>query len=434
MSGFCKKRGNLKIMKMRVLWVSLIKFPPLCTYLGEEAPTHCGWLYSSAKALLDRMPDLQLGVIVYSYGNKFEEYQVDGINYYMVPSKNMAKTDKRQVLNCRKALNRFHPDLIHIHGTEHSLAQAVCMANEGKVKTVANIQGLAGPYTRYADGGLSLSEKMTNITPLDFYRNTFLLNAKRNFRHRAACENYVITHITDIIGRTQWDHDHVMTINPKLQYHFMNETLRDSFYMDPIWSLNRCKKHTIFVSNSNASLKGAHQVLKALAIIIKSYPDAVVNFCGSKVMNSDLKTMLHFQGYHLYLRKLVKKLGLKEHVRFLGTLTEPQMKQAFLDAHVYVMPSAIENSPNSLCEAQIIGVPLVASYCGGTPTLVDEGKTGYMYRYEEIEMLAHTIMRLFEQKDFAQLSFNERSTALVRHDREINANRLVEIYSDFLNS
>ena len=82
----------------------------------------------------------------------------------------------------------------------------------------------------------------------------------------------------------------------------------------------------------------------------------------------------------------------------------------------------------------ILGLPVVASYCGGTPTLVEEGKTGFMYRYEEIEMLAHTIMRLFEQKDFSKLSCNERQTALARHDREINATRLVEIYSDIWNS
>ena len=418
---------------MKLLWVSLVEFPPLCEKLGKPKPSHCGWLYSSAKALLNNMPDLQLGVIVYSYGSKFKEYNVEGITYYLVPSKNMAKTDKRQVAGCKKALKRFHPDLIHIHGTEHSLAQAVCMANEGKVKIVANIQGLAGPYTRYADGGLSFWDKLTNITPLDFYRGTYLLNVKRSFKQRTACENYVITHISDIIGRTQWDQDHVMTVNPKLHYHFMNETLRDSFYKEPTWSLDRCKKHTIFVSNSGSPLKGAHQVLKALAIIIKTYPDTVVNFCGSSVLNSDFKTMLHFQGYHLYLRRLVKKLGLQEHISFLGNLTEPQMKQAFLDAHVYVMPSAIENSPNSLCEAQILGSPVVASYCGGTPSLVEDGKTGYMYRFEEIEMLAHSIIRLFEQKDFTQFASDERQAALYRHDREINAIRLVEIYNEIMN-
>lgn len=417
---------------MKLLWVSLVEFPPLCEKLGKPNPSHCGWLYSSAKSLLNNMLDLKLGVIVYSYGSRLEEYNVEGITYYMVPSKNMNKTDKRQLAGCKEALKRFHPDLIHIHGTEHSLAQAVCMANNGKVKTVVNIQGLAGPYTRYADGGLSFWDKILNITPLDIFRGTYLFNAKRSFKQRTVCENYVITHVSDIIGRTMWDHDHVMTVNPKIHYHFMNETLRDSFYMEPIWSLDRCKKHTIFVSNSGSPLKGAHQVLKALAIVKKFYPNTVAKFCGSNVMNSDFKTMLRFQGYHVYLRKLVQKLGLKEHVCFLGNLTESQMKQEFLDAHLYVMPSAIENSPNSLCEAQILGLPAVASYCGGTSSLVEEGKTGYMYRFEEIEMLAQCIMRLFDLKDFSQLSSNERQTALARHDRETNANRLVEIYTQIL--
>lgn len=414
---------------MKVLWISLVEFPPLCERLGKQAPAHCGWLYSSAKALLKNMPDCKLGVIVYSYGKQFVEYEVEGITYYMVPTRNMSNTDSKQVDYCREVIKRFSPDLIHIHGTEYSLAQAVCMANEGKIKTVANIQGLAGPITRYADGGLSLWDKLTNITPLDFYRGTFLLNAKRSFRHRTECENYVITHITDIVGRTQWDHDHAVTVNPRIRYHFMNETLRDSFYEEPMWSYEQCKKHTIFVSNSGAPLKGAHQVVRALPIILRQYPDTMVNFCGSNVMNNDLRLMLRFQGYHLYLRCLIKRLRVENHVQFLGALSEQQMKHAFLDANAYVMPSAIENSPNSLCEAQILGVPVVASYCGGTPTLVEEGKTGYLYRYEEVEMLAQTVMRLFAKSDFAEMSACERRAASARHDRDTNAKRLVEIYN-----
>lgn len=417
---------------MKVLWVSLVEFPPLSEKMGKNSPTHCGWMYSSAKALLKNMPSLKLGVIVYSYGKQFEEYEIDGITYYMVPTKNISKTDTLQLECCRTAINSFSPDLIHIHGTEHSLAKAVCMANEGKIKIVANIQGLAGPYTRYADGGLSLWDKLTNITPLDFYRGTFLLNAKRNFQHRANCESYVITHITDIIGRTQWDHDHVLTINPHIQYHFMNETLRDSFYDEPVWDYDKCKKHSIFVSNSGSPLKGAHQVLKALSIVLREFPDTIVNFCGSSVMNSDLKTMLRFQGYHLYLRRLVLKLKLEKHVKFLGHLTETQMKQEFLNANVYVMPSAIENSPNSLCEAQILGVPVVASYCGGVPTLVEDGKTGFLYRYEEVEMLAQRIINLFKRQDFCKIFADERMVALERHNRLENANKLIKIYTDIL--
>lgn len=415
---------------MKVLWVSLVKFPPLCDHIGESAPAHCGWMYSSAKAMLMEMPEVQLGVIVYSYGNKYERYEIEGVTYYLVPTARIDKTTKKQIEACKEAIGDFAPDLIHIHGTEHSLAKAVCLANEDGVKTVANIQGLAEPYMRYADGGLSLWDKWTNITPLDFYRGTFLLNAKRSFKHRAECEHYVLTHITDIVGRTGWDHDHAMTINPRLRYHFMNETLRDSFYEVPVWSFGQCKKHTIFVSNSGSPLKGAHQVLKALPIILRQYPDTIVNFCGSSVMSCEVKDILRFQGYHLYLRRLVKKLRLQDNVRFLGSLSEEQMKRQFLDANVYVMPSAIENSPNSLCEAQMLGTPVVASYCGGTPTLLTEGETGYFYRYEEYEMLAQIVIRLFGRKDFENLSAKERKIALLRHDRERNATVLKNVYKE----
>ena len=111
---------------MRVLWVSLVEFPPLCEKLGIPNPPHCGWLYSSAKALLDNMPNLNLGVIVYSDDNKFEEHHIDGITYFMVPSKNIIRTDKRQLRGCAKALEIFDPDLIHIHGTEHSFSGRMC--------------------------------------------------------------------------------------------------------------------------------------------------------------------------------------------------------------------------------------------------------------------------------------------------------------------
>ena len=417
---------------MKALWVSLVEFPPLSKSLGKMPAAHCGWLYSSAIAAKKVMPDLELGVLVYSYDKTFEKHRVEGITYYLIPSADMAKVSKSQKDFCHKAISDFAPDIIHLHGTEYSLAAAVCEANEHSTPMVANIQGLAIPYTRYADGGLSMKDKLINITPLDFYRGTFLFNAKHSFRKRAKCEEFVLKNVEHVVGRTKWDKDHALSVNPKLTYHFMNETLRDSFYQEPRWSLNNCQRHAIFVSNSGSALKGAHQVLNALPVIMQKYPDTEVYFCGSSVMNNDVKSLMRMQGYHLYLRRLVKKMGLIGNVKFLGQLSEVEMKQAFLNANVYVMPSAIENSPNSLCEAQILGVPTVAAYVGGVPDLVSDGSTGFLYRYEETEQLAQIIMRLFEKSDFTELTKAEMTVASQRHDREKNADTLKEIYSKIL--
>lgn len=417
---------------MRILWVSLVEFPPLCKYLGKKVPVHCGWLYSSFKTLIDETKDFEIGVIVYSKIKNYEKHIINGIVYYLIPSRSLTTISRKQVSACKIAISDFEPDLIHLHGSEHSLAKAVCLANNGKYKILCSIQGLAGPYTRYADGGIDFKDKLFNITLIDILRGTYILNAKNQFRKRSECEEYVIKNITDVAGRTEWDHDHVLTINPRLKYHFLNETLRDAFYTLPIWDYSRCKKHTIFVSNSNSPLKGAHQVIKALPIILRSYPDTIVNFCGSSIMNKDFNTIIHFQGYHKYLRNLVKKFNLEKHVNFMGNLTEIEMKQAFLEANIYILPSAIENSPNSLCEAQILGVPSISSYCGGTPSLIQDKISGFLYRYEEYEMLAQLVIQLFDRSDFKELSTKEQEIAKKRHDKIKNAEDLIKIYHEII--
>lgn len=418
---------------MKILWLATIIFPPLAEHLKLRKANKGGWLYSAAKNLIENNDRIKLGVIIpIRELSNVRKVVLDRITYYVIPAPPIDSYNKRNVLDCKFAIEDFKPDLIHIYGSENSISAAICKANGGMCKTLVNIQGLASGIVHYADGGLSWWNKLTNVTPLDFYTGTFLLNIKRRFRYRSEYEDYVIKHVTDIVGRTQWDHDHVLTLSPNIRYHFMNETLRDTFYEEPVWSYDNCKKHTIFVSNSEEPLKGAHQVISALPIIIKQYPDTVVNFCGSDVMSSDWRSIIRFQGYHLYLRKLIKKHGLQQHVNFLGPLTEEKMKQALLDAHVYLMPSAIENSSNSLCEAQMLGVPVVASYCGGTPTLVEDGKTGFLYRYEEIEMLAQRIIQMFAKPDLSTLSELERTVALTRHDRKANALSLIEIYNEIL--
>lgn len=419
----------MNLCDMRVLWVSLVKFPPLCELLGEASPVHCGWLYSSAKALIvgDKV---ELGVAIPTYEDRFSEYDVGGITYYLVPVKSIAKYGKHSLAYCKQVIEEFNPQVIHLHGTEYSLAAAFCEANDKKCRIIANIQGLASVYARYTHASMSLWERLLNVSPLDFLRGTFMLREKKVMSRRGRNECCILTKVTDVIGRTSWDKAHAMTINPEVKYHFMNETLRDVFYEAPVWDYAQCQRYSIFVSNSNPAYKGAHMVLKALPIILKSFPDAKVFFIGQDVLSSNPKEILRFQGYHVYLRRLIKKLKLSGYVHFYGSLSAYEMKQAFLNTHVYVLPSAIENSPNSLCEAQILGVPVVSSYCGGTSDLVEHGLTGYIYRYEEYEMLAHLVMNIFKQESYEELSCAEREVAMLRHDRRVNAKRLVEIYNN----
>ena len=416
---------------MKVLWISLVKFPPLCYHLGEQVPFHAGWLYAAATKMLEfAQYTVDLGVVIPHGGRHLEEYQIDGVTYYLVPVSSIAKSTPTMVRFCQEVIERFTPDIIHLHGTEFSLAVAMCNANDKQRPIVANIQGLADAYTRYADGGLSLKDKLLNITPLDIYRGTYMLTARKRLARRGANEVAIVQRLTDIIGRTAWDRVHAESINPDIHYHFCNETLRPAFYEGKQWTLADCKSHSVFVSNSGEPLKGAHQIIRVLPLLIGRYPDIKVRIIGRNVLSNKFRDLIHFMGYQLYLRRLISLLGVAEHVEFLGSLSEQEMRDAFLHAHVYALTSSIENSPNSLCEAQIIGTPAIASYVGGVPTLVEDGKTGLLYRYEEYEMLAAHIDSA--ESELRTLSEAEIAVATARHDGTKNAQTLIDIYQTIL--
>ncbi len=54
------------------------------------------------------------------------------------------------------------------------------------------------------------------------------------------------------------------------------------------------------------------------------------------------------------------------------------MRQQFLLAETYLLCSSIENSPNSLGEAMLTGVPCAAAAVGGVPSMLSE-KEGELF-------------------------------------------------------
>jgi glycosyltransferase involved in cell wall biosynthesis len=171
-----------------------------------------------------------------------------------------------------------------------------------------------------------------------------------------------------------------------------------------------------------------HQILKAMPLIMREYPNARLRVAGVDFVN---KPRWRLGGYGNLIRHLIAELGLQNNVEFLGMLPEDAMANQFRRAHVFVCPSSIENSPNSIGEAQLIGVPCVASNVGGMTDMVDHERTGLLYRYEEHEMLAASVCHLFADYDLAKtISANSRAIARIRHDAIANADELYAIYKE----
>ena len=120
-------------------------------------------------------------------------------------------------------------------------------------------------------------------------------------------------------------------------------------------------------------------------------------------------------------------------IKFLGTLSAEDLAVQLAEADIYVHTAYIDNSPNSLCEAQIIGIPVITTYVGGIPSLVKNYETGILIPSNEPHMLAMEIVKLSrDTKLMEQLSHQGQLAARQRHNPESIKNTLTDIYQKII--
>ena len=101
---------------------------------------------------------------------------------------------------------------------------------------------------------------------------------------------------------------------------------------------------------------------------------------------------------------------------------------------MYIHPSYIDNSPNSICEAQMLGCPVIATNVGGIPSLIDNGVDGLLVPANDPYQMASLIKELHENKTLQiSISNNAKIKAINRHDKSIITNQLLNIYKYIIN-
>lgn len=245
---------------------------------------------------------------------------------------------------------------------------------------------------------------------------------------RGTYEVQAIQKVHHIMGRTDWDRACTMEINPSAEYHFCNETLRPEFYVGE-WNYEKCRKHSIFMSQGYNSIKGMHYMLEALNIIKRFYPDVKLYVTGTSPLSRNWIEKQKRSVYVNYLEKLIRQYSLENSIVFLGSLNAEEMKEQYLLANVFASPSSIENSPNSVGEAMILGTPVVSSDVGGVKNMLTHNEEGFLYQHDAPYMLAFYAMELFENKEKCfEFSKNAKQHAKTTHDANQNLSALIDIY------
>ncbi len=419
---------------MKVLWTSNILLPPFAKAIGLGV----GWGGSWMTALAERMscccPQITLGVFTMHPAGGAAAHVIGGVSHFLLPCR---KSDLlgRPGTNVSRAFEKvvadFAPDLIHVHGSEYSYGLLTSEIAPDTPK-VLEIQGLIGEYEKYYWSGMSLRDLIRWRTCRDWIRLDGLLEQRWKWRRRARMEAEIFRRTRHVVGRTAWDRAHAWELNPNAEYHHCDEMLRGPFHAAH-WRAAAARRHTILTTSSLYPIKGFHVLLAAVQLLKRDFPDVQVRVAGSTfnyaAARRPLGERLRTPGYSRFILDRIRRYGLKDNVAPLGPLDAEPLAAELARAHVYVLPSFIENSPNSLAEAMLVGTPSVAAYAGGVPSMARDGVEVLFHPPGDAAVLAEQIRRVFEDDGLAEaLSGCARRRAALRHAPERVLGEVLAVY------
>lgn len=410
------------------MWLCNAPIPQVAEACKISNTIHEGWLISVATEL-ERRQDVQF---VFVMPNKevpegVHYTECGNSVYVLVNQKNNDKDNL--ILTFENILAKVNPDIVHVWGTEYiqswAMVQAAKKCNRLE-NVVVSMQGLVHRIAKHYMGGIPGKYQMIPSFR-DVIRKDTLKSQETNMTQRGYFEKETLSSVKHVIGRTFWDKACVKSLNPEIQYHFNNETLRETFY-ESQWKYEKCKKHSIFVTQSHYPIKGFHYLLEAAAILKEKYADVSIYVSGH---DNALKTGILSTAYGKYLQSLIKKYNLSSCIHYVGLLNAEEMKRQYLETEVFVSPSIIENSPNSVGEAMLLGMPVVSSNVGGVSDMMKHEKEGYLYQADAPYLLAYYISMFFDNQEIEETyGENARRHALETHNKEENMKTLLEIYEN----
>lgn len=384
-------------------------------------------------------PENDIHIIIPQFSGKDYNEEKNGIKFYNISfkKKELLKTmSKITYQKIQQIIYIVKPDIIHVHGTEKNLAQIQNFHNDCPV--VISIQGILMGYQQYSYNFLNLKKvhRFRSLKNFLGFGGVDLMN--KIFTKGEIYEKNIFANGKYFIGRTSWDKAYVNFSNPNALWYNGEELLRDDFYkLANTWSIGHCQRHSIFMPSGFTPLKGTHHAIESIALLKKYYPDVTLLIPGlfdGTFSKQRLTSRIWGEEYIRYIKHLIKEYGLDNNIVFLPRLSAKDMAKKMQQSHVFLSPSSIDNSPNAVGEAMMIGTPIVSTAVGGVPSFLTDGITALLSPPGDCRMIAFQIRRIFEDDNLAtNLSKNAHFVALQRHDKEKTAKQYIDIYIDVIN-
>jgi glycosyltransferase involved in cell wall biosynthesis len=389
--------------------------------LGRPQSVRAGWIPSLLSALQAHDARVRYTVVALSNVKRETAFSESNVDYIVLPwSLPTHGAVARALARARALTVETEADVVHVHGSETIFSELAVDASV-RIPVCVSIQGLLSKYSAYQHAGLTKSELLGwQLRPRDLLLRQGPLFNWCSWRRKAQAEVRLLRRASFFVGRTAWDRANVLAQNPDAWYGHGDEVMRDVFYQDrdratpagaPVLLLGRA-----------SPIKGVTVFLSALSILKRRR----INFKARVFGRFDRR-----EGLGRILSRRIETLGLQNDISLIGSQTEEEVARELSGASLFVHPSFMDNSPNSICEAMLLGVPVVATCCGGVSSLISHGETGLLVPPGDAEVLADTIAGvLSDPREALRMADNARRIAARRHDPQRVAAAYLTLYRE----
>ena len=376
-----------------------------------------GWIASLQREIMSHHSDEISLSLAFPSEKSFQE-ESDGVDYYGIEQikHTFWKYEQKEKAFCgriKEVIDKVNPDAILCFGTENGLGLA-CMLTD--VPVIIHLQGILNPYYEaWMPQGLSWKKwlwcnKNAILTWLALKEFK-----KREIRMFRACRYF--------LGRTDWDKGICHLLAPQAEYFYCSEMLRPEIYNSAkIWKPQHNKVKRIVSIISGSVYKGGDVILRAAKVLKEN---ASFDFSWEVY---GVKDMEQWESMCSIKHESVN-------IDVNGVVNAQQLIEVVTNANVYVHPSYIENSPNTVCETQLLGIPVIATDVGGTSSLISHNVTGILLPANDPYLMAADIVKILTDDSLAErLSFKGRKAALDRHNPRTIVEGLVSVIKNLVNN
>jgi glycosyltransferase involved in cell wall biosynthesis len=152
-----------------------------------------------------------------------------------------------------------------------------------------------------------------------------------------------------------------------------------------------------------------------------------------RLISSGRKSELIFAGdgeLRPEIEKRIRQLGIEDHVRITGFLSELDVREKILSSRALVMPSFAEGLPMVIMEAFALGRPVISTYVAAIPELVHHGENGWLVPAANPHALYEALIDAYDSplEKLSAFAADGRGITYSRHRTETEGERLEDLF------